>query len=251
MSTSLPGRSSIRSTFAGEPAPIQGLALLSLFLFHRVRRRPIISAEGKLNKETDQMAKVSPIRILGRWRAGFALDLHTHSSEFIGHNEYGHPMFSTVRSPVGELLYQLKNNDDLTAVDELVDAAETFVRRWDPDVEVIVPVPPSNANRGAQPVFLVGELLSSRLGLEWASNSVVKIKSTRQLKNVFDLDKRKELLDGTFAVKPDDLEGKRVLLFDDLYRSGATMNAVADVLQDESYVGAIYALTLTCTRSNR
>ena len=197
------------------------------------------------------MAKFSPRKILGCWKAGFALDLHTRSSEFIGHNEYGHPMFSTVRSPVGELLYQLKNNGDLSVVDELIDAAETFFRRWNPDVEVIVPVPPSNENRNIQPVYLVGEILSSRLGLEWASDSVVKTKSTRELKDVLDLDERKELLDGTFTMKTGDLESEAVLLFDDLYRSGATMNAVADVLQDKGRVDAICALTLTRTRSNR
>ena len=197
------------------------------------------------------MVKFSPIKILGRWKAGFALDGHTRWSEFIGYNEYGHRVFNTERSPVGELLYQLKNNGDLTAVDELLDAAETFVRQWNPDVDVIVPVPPSNQNRKVQPVFLVGEQLSSRLELEWVSDSIVKTKPTAQLKDVFDLDKRNELLEGIFAVKSGDLEGKTVLLFDDLYRSGATMNAVADVLQDEGHVGAIYALTLTRTRSNR
>ena len=127
------------------------------------------------------MVDFSPIRILGRWKAGFALDWHTRHSEFIGHNEYGYPMFDTRRSPVGELLYQLKNNNKLTVVGGLVDAAEAFVRRWDPDVEVIVPVPPSNVNRRVQPVLLVGKPLSSRLGLEWASDSVVKTRSTPQL----------------------------------------------------------------------
>ena len=197
------------------------------------------------------MVKFSPIKILGRWRMGFALDEHTRHSEFIGHNQYGHSMFDTVRSPVGELLYQLKNKGDRTAVDELVDAAETFVRKWDPDVEVIVPVPPSSIKRKDHPGFLVGEPLSSRLGLEWASDAIVKTKSTSPLKNVFDLDKRNEILDGAFAVKTGDLEGKTILLFDDLYRSGATMNTVADVLRDEGHVEAIYALTLTRTRSNR
>lgn len=197
------------------------------------------------------MVKFSPIKILGRWKAGFALDWHTRSSEFVGYNEYGHPVFNTERSPVGELLYQLKNNGDLTAVGELLDAAETFVRQWNPDVDVIVPAPPSNPNRKVQPVFLVGEQLSSRLELEWAFDSIVKTRQTAQLKDVFGLDERNELLDGIFAVKSGKLEGKTVLLLDDLYRSGATMNAVADVLQDEGHVGTIYALTLTRTRSNR
>ena len=44
------------------------------------------------------------------------------------------------------------------------------------------------------------------------------------------------------------VRGKRVLLMDDLYRSGATMNAVADVLQGEGEVAEIYAFAFTRTR---
>ena len=76
------------------------------------------------------MVKFSSLKIRGHWTAGFALDEHTRHSDFIGHNQYGHPMVDTVRSPVGELLYQLKNRGDLTAADELVDVAETFIRKW-------------------------------------------------------------------------------------------------------------------------
>ena len=191
------------------------------------------------------MVEFNPIEIRGCWKAGFALDWHTRSSEFIGYNEFGHEEYKTVRSPVGELLFQLKYRNKRTAVDELVSTAETFVRRWSPAVEVIIPVPPSNTDRNVQPVLLVGKGLCSRLGMRWASDSVVKTKSTPQLKNVSDQDMRNELLDGAYTVKKGDLEGKTVLLFDDLYQSGATMNAVADVLKDESHVSAIYALTLT------
>lgn len=41
----------------------------------------------------------------------------------------------------------------------------------------------------------------------------------------------------------------KILLFDDLYRSGATMNAITEVLYDEGYADDIYALTITRTRS--
>ena len=43
----------------------------------------------------------TPQKIVGNWAQGFALDLHSSSSsEFLGHDEYGHPMFSTVRTEV-------------------------------------------------------------------------------------------------------------------------------------------------------
>jgi hypothetical protein len=51
--------------------------------------------------------KFTPRRINGAWREGFALDLHTLSSEYVGDDEFGHPRFDTIRTEIGELLYQL------------------------------------------------------------------------------------------------------------------------------------------------
>ncbi len=52
--------------------------------------------------------KVNLKKIAGNWSSGYALDKHVLSSEFLGHNEWGHPMFDTTRSEVGEAAYQLK-----------------------------------------------------------------------------------------------------------------------------------------------
>ena len=45
--------------------------------------------------------------------------------------------------------------------------------------------------------------------------------------------------------------GKNVLLFDDLFRSGATMNAITDVLLNQGQVTSVSVLTITKTRSNQ
>ncbi len=47
------------------------------------------------------------------------------------------------------------------------------------------------------------------------------------------------------------VQGKGVLLFDDLFRSGATMNAITAALYDEGGAGNVFALTITRTRSHR
>lgn len=73
------------------------------------------------------MAKFIPRKILGRWKEGYSLDLHTLSSTFIGYDEYGHSRFDTQRSEIGELLYRLKNKADRGAVPEIVEAAEAFM----------------------------------------------------------------------------------------------------------------------------
>jgi competence protein ComFC len=46
------------------------------------------------------------------------------------------------------------------------------------------------------------------------------------------------------------VKGKCLLLFDDLFRSGATMNAITQSLYEHG-AADVFALTITQTRSNR
>ena len=59
-----------------------------------------------------------------------------------------------------------------------------------------------------------------------------------------------ETLKDAFAVAPEQTEGKEILLFDDLYRSGATVSAITALLKNEGKAKAVRVLTLTQTRSN-
>jgi competence protein ComFC len=80
---------------------------------------------------------------------------------------------------------------------------------------------------------------------------VRKVRETSQLKDVFDFDERARMLDGVFQVDSGLVAGKTLLVFDDLYRSGATLNAVTSVLYDQGGAKNVLALTLTRTRSHR
>lgn len=62
-------------------------------------------------------------------------------------------------------------------------------------------------------------------------------------------EERLGLLAGAHDVAMAKVQGHAVLLFDDLYRSGATMNAVTTVLLDDGGATEVFALTITCTRS--
>ena len=63
--------------------------------------------------------------------------------------------------------------------------------------------------------------------------------------------KRTELLDGLYTVESAQTRGRSVFLFDDLYRSGATMNAVTELLMSEGKATAVRALTIAGTRRRR
>lgn len=195
------------------------------------------------------MANIKPMRIPGRWREGFVLDYHTQGSTYIGDDEYGHPMFDTKRSEVGELLYRLKYRSDSSVLEELVVTAARFVQSWNPGATVIIPVPPSRSRRPQQPVHVIAEALGKQVGIPVALNGVTRTKETPELKNVYAYDERLRLLEGAHAVEASVVSGQRVLLFDDLYRSGATMNAITAALYDQGGVVDVYALALTRTRS--
>jgi predicted amidophosphoribosyltransferase len=80
---------------------------------------------------------------------------------------------------------------------------------------------------------------------------VTKTRDAPQLKNVYDLDERLRLLDGLYTAEASVVNGRKLLLFDDLYRSGATMNSIATLLYDEGKAADVFALTITMTRSLR
>ena len=93
-------------------------------------------------------------KLYGNWTEGFALDVHTVSSECIGYDDYGHPIFDTVRSTVGELLFNLKYRNNLKAGTEIASIALPFLHEWlkGKNIEVVIPAPFSK-QRTVQPVF--------------------------------------------------------------------------------------------------
>lgn len=99
-------------------------------------------------------------------------------------------------------------------------------------------------------MITVGLGMSQRTGIPLLRSCVSKIKKTGQLKDIFGKSERAEALDGAFAVSKRQSCGKRLLVFDDLYRSGATASAVCNLLTREGGAAEIFLLTLTRTRKN-
>lgn len=183
--------------------------------------------------------QIHPMRIPGPWDDGFALDFHTVGSELLGHDDAGHPVFDTLRTELGEALFRLKYRGDWAAVPAIADIAAGFVRGWEQPLDVVVPAVPSR-DRPRQPLFEIADALGSRLALPVDKTSLRKARPTPELKNVYGYDERLAALEGAHAFEGNALRGRRILLVDDLIRSGATLNAVT----------RFFALALTRTRSN-
>lgn len=189
---------------------------------------------------------VSPKTIGGPWDEGYVLDHHTISSIFLGHDQFGNPMFNTTRTRLGELVFRLKNRNDQSTIEAIADTAAEFIKERKIKLDLIIPVPPSRG-RQFQPTNEIARAVGARIGVPKRAKYLRKVKATPELKNVLDFSERVKLLKGAFDVDPR-VEGERVLLIDDLYRSGATMKAVANAIRSSR---PEYLVVLAMTRTRK
>ncbi|MGP5069779.1 ComF family protein [Psychrobacter faecalis] len=186
--------------------------------------------------------------LIGRWKGGWALDLHTVSSKINLDGSY-----DNVRSKIGEALYLLKYRNDNSQIDFLVNELVEFLktRMVLKYIDVIIPVPAS-FQRNSQPVYVICDKVGKQLNINTDFNFVNKIKETQQLKSIKDIEERKIAISNAFEITdPNKYRNKKILIIDDLYRSGTTLIELTNLLYDHAHVQNVYVVTLTKTRSNR
>lgn len=187
--------------------------------------------------------------IKGNWVYGEALDLHTTSSTHAGQNEYGHDKWDTVRPPIAELLYQFKYKENLQALPDIVKTASDHLIKSQAGFDFIIPVP-SSANRAHPPALEIAKGIGRIMGIN-VRDCITKTRQSSQLKGVTDPQERQKLLSGLYQVENESLRNRKVLLIDDLYRSGSTMNYITDVLYQQGKAKSVFVLAITKTRANR
>ena len=96
--------------------------------------------------------------------------------------------------------------------------------------------------------------MGKKLGIVVLHDYVQKIKITQTLKSIETQAAKEKILRGVFQVNPDmepERVGKNVLLFDDLYQTGATLREITKTLNNEKYLNSVYVLTVTKTRKKK
>lgn len=138
------------------------------------------------------------------------------------------------------------NREDLSPRKEIGTTAENFIRTWCIKFDVIVPAPPTRTRR-VQPLHQIAEELSRRFNVPVVKAVSKKAAGAAELKNLREFHERQAVLKDALLVNGRAIVGKRVLLLDDLIRSGATLGAVAAALSDAG-AAIIFAFALTKTR---
>jgi predicted amidophosphoribosyltransferase len=193
--------------------------------------------------------KVSLRQISGTFSDGYALDKHTASSTFVGYNEYGHPKFDTTRTPAGEAVFQLKYRDDFDQVRPLAKAVVRNIIPHFPKIGFVMPAPASTM-RQRQPVHEVAAAVAARMEVPLFDNLVVRsvlAANTGSLKNMHTRAEKDEALKGRYLLNKA-IENKgswNALVIDDLYHTGATMDAVCSLLAQYDKISGVYVAALT------
>lgn len=194
----------------------------------------------------DHELKFGPQEIKGNWDYGKVLDLHTTSSRMVGEDEFGNPQFETEYSIAGKLLHEFKYRDNPDALRDLLKMiGGYFAENLKVQIDVVAPVPPSKPGRTV--TSRIAEGIAARIGAAFSESALIKKRPTEQMKAT-DSRRRRDILADAFSADPAIPAGKSVLLVDDLYQTGATLEAATAVLRAQGCAAKVYAFAVTRTR---
>jgi len=193
--------------------------------------------------------KVKLRELIGNWSAGYALDRHLISSTYLGVNEHGRGQFDNVRTEVGEATYQLKYKHDWSQAGPLAKAIFDNVFPKLATVGLLIPMAASTP-RPRQPVLEVTQELGKLTNLPVFENLLAKQPGGTSLKNLHLKEEKKvALAESGFTLLTMDgfsTDGQwNALVIDDLYQTGASMEAACAALSLHPKIKKIYVVTLT------
>ncbi len=172
----------------------------------------------------------------GDFTKGYSLSCYTIPSE--GRKRY---------TPIGRIVHNFKYKNKITSMETLTDRVISLLKRDKDfhDIDILTCVPPYSKYPSI--ARSICEWISQALDVTFYEDLLVRAKETLAQKSMETLgDKEKNVervfaLSGTYKV-----EGCSVLLLDDIYDSGYTINACSKVLKSH-HVKNVYVLTCTKT----
>lgn len=119
------------------------------------------------------------------------------------------------------------------------------------DIDIIIPVPmyrKKEKRRSFNQAYLIASFFGKMMNIKVDKKILIKIKDT-EAQNKLKKDERKKNLKNVFEfVSNKDIEGKNILLIDDVYTTGSTVDECSRILR-KSGVSNIYVLTFATGRN--
>lgn len=217
-----------------------GPELVDVLQHHISHYKPLTSRFSEADRKAVEDfldGKVSQ-KLTGPFDAGYALA--PHSTIFQSKAQY---------TPIGLKLFEYKYRGIKSHVHDLAREMVSFIQKEEVlrQADVIIPVPGTLSGREYDPVLCLVELIGRQSELAVGNNILVKARKTQPQKEMVNLTQKERNVQGAFKInQPQVIAGKRILLIDDLYDSGATCRECTRVLR-KAGSAAVFVLTVTRT----
>jgi predicted amidophosphoribosyltransferase len=208
--------------------------------------RAILASTKYASSLEGHVLRVMLKQIHGPWADGWVLDKHSVRSEYIGDHDSGHPIFNTTRTEVGEAHFQLKYRNNWEQAKPLAQAIFDNIYPKFTSVKMIVPMPASTS-RPRQPVSEIAKELGILVQLPVAENVLIKAPNETPLKDFRTKEEKFRAIGDSLQINDRVKEHGpgNVLIVDDLFQTGASMEAACRVLRTYNKVRDIYVAVLT------
>lgn len=182
---------------------------------------------------------------------GRKIKKYTTPSAFSGNkylNSYitGHPYSGVLKDAF--ICYKFEGQQSYSKVfsEILYDVAKYFVK--EDDFDLVIPVPISRkrmTERGFNQSELIAEDLAQRLLIEYSKRALFRVRHTKRQSGLGARQRAKNV-EGAFLADKWIVQGKKILLVDDIYTRGATISECAKELKK---AGALKVVGITLFRS--
>ena len=161
------------------------------------------------------------------------------------------PSFKMMRSwavfedPVQEALHQLKYRRNIGLGEALATQMSMFVAQLGWPMDIIVPIPLGKKRlkeRGYNQVAMVAKPLSLRMGIDYPPATLVRARETRSQVGLSATERKQNVLNA-FQADKNRVDGRTILLMDDVSTTGATLSSAAEALYT-SGAKEVYAITI-------
>lgn len=137
-----------------------------------------------------------------------------------------------VKKSVYAIKYQNKREYIDFYTDEIVRLYREEIEAW--NAQGLIPVPlhkKKRIKRGYNQAELIARELSKKLGMPMYGKILKRIENTRPQKELNDI-QRKKNLENAFIIDKNIVKLKKVILVDDIYTTGSTIDACSKILMD-------------------
>lgn len=103
--------------------------------------------------------------------------------------------------------------------------------------DFIIPVPMTKSDvtkRGFNQAYIIARHISKQINIPVNQNIILKSKSTPNQHMLSEIDRRINLIDAFKCINPSSIKDKNILICDDVYTTGSTLNVISNIIRKHS-----------------